>query len=814
MRKTETDKNQSFRESKTNTDNTAIVTGNELDKFYFSVDKFKNETRNGRNSPSTDEVKIKTDRDESESFVNINGKQSSSMMSNASNHQSPELQKPQIIQENRISTEYPSMHQKVGEQNQQETLLEKHPDTSPRKMPPIRLEPDQLKASMVIPQLSLQLQQTEDGEAFEYGSNTQRVINLEKKFGGYRMISQLFKYEDLRLMVDFQILKFKDAIFRGQIKNGERREGLGVMLYDNGRTYEGQWQNDRRHGQGFEKYSNLNTYEGEFVRGKANGKGIYKWKNGEIYEGDWLNGQKEGKGFWRNTFGESYEGDWRDNKANGYGVHHWSTGEKYEGDWFDFLKHGFGTDYFANGDRYTGQYRYGKPWGRGKYTWSSGATYEGDFEDGHKHGKGKWEKKQVMNNEQTGAETIIHVYYEGEYKNDVKEGYGQYKWASGNYYKGYYKNDKRHFYGEMYWNDGSIYKGEWCDGVQHGYGKMIFATGEVKEGFFDNGVFKFEGNELQIKQYMKINNIKTSASEQSKETSYKQSNNTTSKKNVQFQGGDANDTSFVSQNKIRLGKRSSVVSQMKGSQANQASNFNINLKSNKKQLNPINQNNNYNHNQQRLRKNESVPSLHRNPKDLINDFNSPTSVGMSDSYLQEGDYNPNKKFFAKDMRRQGKSLTNDKQPPSSQIIRKKPESNGNNNNFGLSHISEISQEENTFTGQKKQIHLNKLNKVASEQFLPSIENRYINKHQINGKQARTNLSHSNDYYEMGQPQVVIKNQRFNNNFMMPMRTNTSQSQLRDIPQPIMHRPWIPSGIIQRNDGVYVKPQGTYNNPII
>jgi len=28
---------------------------------------------------------------------------------------------------------------------------------------------------------------------------------------------------------------------------------------------------------------------------------------------------------------------------------------------------------------------------------------------------------------------------------------------------------------------------------------MIFATGEVKEGFFDNGVFKFEGNELQIK---------------------------------------------------------------------------------------------------------------------------------------------------------------------------------------------------------------------------------------------------------------------------------------------------------------------------
>lgn len=70
-----------------------------------------------------------------------------------------------------------------------------------------------------------------------------------------------------------------------------------------------------------------------------------------------------------------------------------------------------------------------------------------------------------MMDEATGKETEVIVYYEGEYKNDVKEGYGAYKWASGNYYKGYYKNDKRHFYGEMYWNDGSIYKGEWCDGV-------------------------------------------------------------------------------------------------------------------------------------------------------------------------------------------------------------------------------------------------------------------------------------------------------------------------------------------------------------
>lgn len=135
----------------------------------------------------------------------------------------------------------------------------------------------------------------------------------------------------------------------------------------------------------------------------------------------------------------------------------------------DFLKHGFGTDFFNNGDRYEGQYRYGKPCGKGKYYWSSGAFYEGDFDDGKKNGRGRWEKRIYVKNTE---EYIVEVYYDGEYLNDMKHGYGEYKWATGNFYKGHYYKDKRHGFGEMYWNDGSIYKGEWFDGIQHGYGKM------------------------------------------------------------------------------------------------------------------------------------------------------------------------------------------------------------------------------------------------------------------------------------------------------------------------------------------------------
>ena len=50
-------------------------------------------------------------------------------------------------------------------------------------------------------------------------------------------------------------MKFKDALYRGQIKDVDKREGKGIMVYESGRIYEGFWVADRRQGPGFEKYS-------------------------------------------------------------------------------------------------------------------------------------------------------------------------------------------------------------------------------------------------------------------------------------------------------------------------------------------------------------------------------------------------------------------------------------------------------------------------------------------------------------------------------------------------------------------------------
>jgi hypothetical protein len=296
----------------------------------------------------------------------------------------------------------------------------------------------------------------------------------------YDMKSEQFDFEQLTHNPHFKIKKFKDAIYRGCIHpESGLRQGLGVMEYDNGRVYEGTWEEDLRNGKGFERYANGNRYEGDFEAGKAHGKGFYKWANGEYYDGEWKNGQKDGYGEWWSHEGETYVGEWKEGKASGKGWYTWSNGDKYDGEWLQCLKHGKGQDQFSNGDSYTGQYRYGKPWGIGIYQWKNGSLYEGQFKNGLKHGKGKWMKGK-------GEDMCT---FEGNYVKGKKEGYGEFKWASGNFYRGEYKDDERDGYGEMYWVDGSWYKGAWVKGIQHGQGIMQLPDGTIKRGMFENNIF-------------------------------------------------------------------------------------------------------------------------------------------------------------------------------------------------------------------------------------------------------------------------------------------------------------------------------------
>jgi hypothetical protein len=77
----------------------------------------------------------------------------------------------------------------------------------------------------------------------------------------YTMLSNEFDYPDLIENSDnFGIKRFKDAIFRGEIDENNKRNGKGVIVYKNGRVYEGDWLDDKRQGRGYELFSNGNVY--------------------------------------------------------------------------------------------------------------------------------------------------------------------------------------------------------------------------------------------------------------------------------------------------------------------------------------------------------------------------------------------------------------------------------------------------------------------------------------------------------------------------------------------------------------------------
>ena len=92
-------------------------------------------------------------------------------------------------------------------------------------------------------------------------------------------------------------------LFKFILING-KREINGVLTYNDGLNYDGQWKNDRKKERGIfisSLYNNDNDddfgikYEGEFNNDNFKGRGICKYSNGDIYEGEW----KKDKQYWR-----------------------------------------------------------------------------------------------------------------------------------------------------------------------------------------------------------------------------------------------------------------------------------------------------------------------------------------------------------------------------------------------------------------------------------------------------------------------------------------------------------------------------------
>ena len=81
-------------------------------------------------------------------------------------------------------------------------------------------------------------------------------------------MEKLLKQESVSLK------KYKSSIYYGNFKEG-KKDGMGIMIYQNGRLFEGIFENDIRTS-GMERSDNNTYYIGKFVNGTKEGpNGLY-----------------------------------------------------------------------------------------------------------------------------------------------------------------------------------------------------------------------------------------------------------------------------------------------------------------------------------------------------------------------------------------------------------------------------------------------------------------------------------------------------------------------------------------------------------
>jgi hypothetical protein len=67
--------------------------------------------------------------------------------------------------------------------------------------------------------------------------------------------------------------------------------------------------------------------------------------------------------------------------------------------------------------------------------------------------------------------------------------WGKHVYSDGAVYEGDWKNDKKEGQGKCVYSNGDVYEVDWKNNFRDGYGKLIEKNGTVKEGRFDCGEF-------------------------------------------------------------------------------------------------------------------------------------------------------------------------------------------------------------------------------------------------------------------------------------------------------------------------------------
>ena len=135
--------------------------------------------------------------------------------------------------------------------------------------------------------------------------NNEKLQNLLNESITSNINEQL---KNININNNIQIKTYDKGRYEGHLIN-DKREGKGIMYYNDGNRYEGEFKNDKAEGKGIIYYNKddekkREKYEGDFKNNKREGKGIYYYKNGDREMGNYLQGRKIGKHVTLKAYGD------------------------------------------------------------------------------------------------------------------------------------------------------------------------------------------------------------------------------------------------------------------------------------------------------------------------------------------------------------------------------------------------------------------------------------------------------------------------------------------------------------------------------
>lgn len=156
---------------------------------------------------------------------------------------------------------------------------------------------------------------------------------------------------------------YEDSIFEGQFIDGSFN-GFGVLTeVSTGNSYQGGWYDDKKHGLGVMKYSDGRVYDGVFMLDKLEKKGKLSMSDGTKYWGYWnREGVPHGRGKMEYPDGTVFDGEFDAGLRSGHGRMTYKDGSWFLGEWCDDKPNGLGMQVDATGELiHEGMYSNGSP---------------------------------------------------------------------------------------------------------------------------------------------------------------------------------------------------------------------------------------------------------------------------------------------------------------------------------------------------------------------------------------------------------------------------------------------------------------------